>query len=271
MADRPVALVIVGHGSAKAPDSSRPTREHAETLRRLGRFAEVHVAFWKEEPFLKDILARVVSPEVRIVPNLACKGYITSEVIPREMGLAGPVTERDGKRIVLCDPVGTHPRLAEAVAACLRALAEGEGLAASELCLILVGHGSGRNPESAIQTRAVAERLAATGLAAEVRSAFLEQEPHIRDWARLTAAPAVAVMPFMISNGLHGAEDIPAFLGLDPGSPELRRLAAAGTPAGPYRLPGRRLWYLRAIGHDPAVTEIIAELAGAKLPGTNVI
>lgn len=261
MAEAPVALVIVGHGSAKAPDSSRPTREHAEALRRSGRFAEVHVAFWKEEPFLKDVLAQVQAPEVRIVPNLACKGYITGQVIPREMGLTGPVTERDGKRIVLCDPVGTHPGIAEAIAAKVRGVAAAHGLDAARICLVLVGHGTARNPESAIQTQAVAERLATTGLAAEVRSAFLEQDPHVRDWASLTVAPDVLVMPFMISNGLHGAEDIPAFLGLDPQAPELRRLAEDGLPAGPFAVAGRRLWYLRAVGHEPAVTGIIAELA----------
>jgi sirohydrochlorin cobaltochelatase len=262
MAEPGIALVIVGHGSAKVPDSSRPTREHAEILRRSGRFAEVHVAFWKEEPFLKDILSRVRAPEIRIVPNLACKGYITGQVIPREMGLAGPVTIRNHQRIVLCDPVGSHPGIAETIAAKVRGVARDHGLDAGRICLLLIGHGTSRNPESAIQTQAVADRLAAMGLAAEVRSAFLEQEPHVRDWADITAAPDVLVMPFMISNGLHGAEDIPAFLGLDPREAGLRRLAADGTPAGPYyTLAGRRLWYLRAIGHDPAVTEIIAELA----------
>lgn len=259
MPERSIALVIVGHGSAKAPDSSRSTRDHAKALK--GRFAEVHVGFWKEEPFLKDVLAKVKAAEVRVVPNLVCNGHVTGEVIPREMGLSGPITERNGRRVVLCDPVGEHPRIPELVAAWVQAVILSQGLAAAETCLILVGHGSGRNAGSAIRTTAVAEALAREGLAAEVRVAFLEQEPHVRDWARLTEARNVIVLPFMISYGLHGAEDIPAFLGLDPADPALALMAETGAPAGPYERKSRQLWYLRAVGHHPAIAGIIADLA----------
>lgn len=259
MAEQDVALVIVGHGSAKAPESSRSTRDHARTLK--GRFAEVHVAFWKEKPFLTDVLDKVKAREVRIVPNLVCKGQVSSQVIPREMGLTGPVTERDGRRFVLCDPVGEHPRIPELVATWVQAVILSQGLKPEETCLILVGHGSSRNDESLIRTTAVALALAKEGLSAQVRTAYLEQEPRICDWARLTAARHVIVLPFMISYGLHGAEDIPACLGLDPADPALARMASTGDPAGPFEREGRQLWYLRAVGHHPAIAGIIADLA----------
>jgi len=91
------ALVVVGHGSAKNPNSSRPTRDHAEAIRRRNLFAHVHVAFWKEAPRLNEVLETVTVKDVFVVPNLACKGYITGDVIPQEMGLTGPVTERGGR------------------------------------------------------------------------------------------------------------------------------------------------------------------------------
>ena len=50
------ALIIAGHGSTLNPDSSAPTWELAEELRRRGVFGEVHCAFWKEEPSLRQVL-----------------------------------------------------------------------------------------------------------------------------------------------------------------------------------------------------------------------
>lgn len=263
MAETPaanIAVILAGHGSARNPDSSRPTREHAETLRRSGRFAEVHAAFWKEEPGLAGILDRVSAHEVFVVPNLACKGYVTGQVIPREMGLDGLLTEREGRRIHLCDPVGTHPRVAEAIAGRVAEVVAANTLPPAETGLLLVGHGTNRNPQSSLQTNVVATRLQQIGLTGEVRTAFLEQEPRIEDWPQTIAAPNVVVMPFMISNGLHGAEDIPALLGIDPAAPALAAMARTGTPAGPFALRGRRLWYCRAVGSEPVVAEIIADI-----------
>lgn len=255
------ALVLVGHGSSTNPDSGAPTRAHGETLRRLGLFDEVHVAFWKETPRLGEILHQVSAPEVYVVPNLACKGYVTGEVIPREMGLSGPVTRLAGgeRTVRLCDPVGEHPRIARVLAEHARAIMAGAGLDPARVCVLLVGHGTTRNRGSAIRTQALADGLADGGMAAEVRCAFLEQEPLVADWARHTAAEAVIVMPFMISNGLHGAEDVPALLGLDPGAPELLRMAREGVPAGPFSVQGRRLWYCRAVGSEALIVEIVLD------------
>ncbi len=261
------ALVVVGHGSALTPGSSAPTRAHADLLRKRGLFAEVHAAFWKEAPHLSEILDRVTADKVVVVPNLACPGYITGTVIPHEMGLTGPVTERKNKRIRLTDPVGTHPGIAEAVASRVRAVIEESVLPADQVCLLLIGHGSTRNPQSSLRTHAVADELRAMGLAAEVRAAFLEQEPKLEDWRDVITAPNLIALPFMISNGLHGARDVPALLGFDADAPELVNMAETGTPAGPFEVSGRRLWYCRAVGSEPLVADIIADLALAAAGG----
>jgi sirohydrochlorin cobaltochelatase len=253
------ALVVVGHGSALNPDSSRPTRDHAADIRRRGIFAEVHTAFWKEEPFIGRILDKIAAPRVFVVPNLACKGYITGEVMPKEMGLTGPETRRGDQRIYLCDPVGTHPVIAATIARRAGGIVITHGLDTADTCLLLIGHGSPRNKQSSIQTRLVADTLAGQGVAAETRTAFLEHGPRVEDWARVTAAANVIVVPFMISNGLHGAEDVPALLGLSPAVKDLKRMAEDGTPAGPYDVQGRKMWYCRAVGSEPEVAGIIVE------------
>ena len=256
------ALVVVGHGSALNPLSSRATLDHVEKIRRLGLFAEVRAAFWKEKPFLGEVLDGVSQPRVFVVPNLACKGYITGEVIPRAMGLTGPVTERRGQRIHLADPVGTHPLIAATIAERAGALIASGGLEASDTCVLLIGHGSARNRQSSIQTQAVADAL---GLAVDTRTAFLEHPPLVQDWPGDIAAANVIAMPFMISNGLHGAEDIPALLGIKPAPGDMERMAADGTPAGPYSIGGRKLWYCRAVGSEPVVADIMVDQAKAAM------
>ncbi len=261
------ALVLIGHGSSRHPNSGEATRDQATALRATGLFRDVRCGFWKEAPRLADCLDGIDAATVYVVPNLACKGYITGEVIPREMGLRGPITERDGQRIVLCDPVGTHPLMAEILADRACSIITEHGLHPDHTCLILVGHGSSRNQVSAIQTRAVADRLAEMDLAADVRTAFLEHPPLVDQWSRDTDKANVIVIPFMISNGLHGAEDVPRLLGLDPADPALARLAATGAPAGPPDLAGRRLWYCRAIGCEARVAEVIlAQVAAHRRP-----
>ncbi len=253
------ALVLVGHGSSINPHSSAPTLARADEIRNRSLFAEVHAAFWKEAPRLSEILDSIDAPEIFVAPNLACKGYITGEVIPREMGLTGPVTERDGKRIVLCDPVGEHPRVAEAMAERARTIIETEGVAPDDACVLLIGHGTARNKQSSIRTWALADALNALNVAAEAQAAFLENAPLVKNWPEQTRAGAVIAIPFMISNGLHGAEDVPALLGIDPKDPKLAVMARDGTPAGPYDLHGRKLWYCRAIGSEPFVADLILD------------
>ena len=68
------ALLLVGHGSTVNADSSRPTREHAEALRRRGCFAEVATAYWKEHPTLAGGLRQTLSPRVFVVPLFISEG-----------------------------------------------------------------------------------------------------------------------------------------------------------------------------------------------------
>ena len=110
------ALVLVGHGSTVNADSTTPTYQHADVLRSRGRFAQVREAFWKQEPYVWQVLRGVFAPRVFIVPLFISNGYFTEEVIPRELGFS-PASDRSyahdqfrsGQRLHYCGPVGTHP------------------------------------------------------------------------------------------------------------------------------------------------------------------
>src|SRR5271163_4695626 len=112
---RDAALLLLGHGSTLNADSSAPTCQHAEEIRRRGAFAEVHVAFWKEEPNFRQALRQTNRSQVYVVPNFISSGYFTEQIIPRELGLDGPITHRDGQDIFYCQPVGLHPSMTEAL------------------------------------------------------------------------------------------------------------------------------------------------------------
>jgi len=250
------ALLLVGHGSTLNPDSSAPTQEHAQTLRQRGIFAEVHTCFWKEDPSLREVLRMVESDEIYVVPHFISEGYFTRTVIPRELELDGAITQRDGRTIKYCLPVGSHPLMTDALLHRARTVAP--GVPPEETSLFIVGHGTGLNDNSARAAKDQTAQIQARGKYAEVISAYMEEAPLISDWDKLSTQPHVVVVPFFIADGLHSYEDIPVLLGLE---------TEGGTAASqsevfrhnPRELRGRQLYYASAIGNDPLMADIIVD------------
>jgi len=248
------ALVIAGHGSTLNADSSAPTFQHAATLRERGLFAEVHECFWKEEPNFRQIWYQVESPTVYVVPNFISSGYFTEQVIPRELGLDGPVTRRDGRTIYYSDPVGLHPTMKEVLLQRARSVVAGSGesIAAPEktACLFIVGHGTNFNDNSTKIIHQRAAEIKESGLFADCQGTLMEQKPFIADWRELTDCPDVVVVPFFISDGLHSYEDIPVLLKITEDA------INDGFPV-PYKDKDRRLWYATAIGTEALTADVI--------------
>ncbi|MBU3666307.1 MAG: cobalamin biosynthesis protein CbiX [Chthoniobacterales bacterium] len=247
------ALLILAHGSSVNPSSSRPTRELAERLRSSGLFGEVACGFWKEEPGLREALDSLTKPEVFIVPNFTVEGYFVRKVIPKELGLAGPVTVRDNGQVIrLCLPVGGHPRMTEVLLH--RAREAAPGVDCSRAAMLVLGHGTPLDARSSEAVEAQVAAMRARGIFAEVHGAFMETPPKIEDWRKITACRDVIAVPFFIADGLHSDEDIPRLLGI----------AGAGTAAeregkNPHPIDGRRLYYSRAIGTDAGLAQVILD------------
>jgi sirohydrochlorin cobaltochelatase len=257
MQTRNAALIIVGHGSTVNPDSSTPTHQHADEIRRRGLFAEVVCAFWKEEPSMREVFYTVKSDLVFIVPNFISEGYFTREVLPRELRLEGPVTRRDGKTLCYCDPVGMHPSMTRLLLH--RADEAAPGVPRSETSVVIVGHGTSLNENSrkAIETQAELIRSGNHGFA-EVLDAYMEEQPFIAKWDEIASAPNVVVVPFFIADGLHSYQDIPVLLGI-----ESEPTAAASQNdifrRNPYALRGRKLYYSSAVGTDAGMADVILD------------
>ncbi len=206
------ALLLLGHGSSKHPDSSRSCRMHAEVLRDRGEFSEVHCAFLKEEPWVAEALGKIHSEHIVIVPDFLAEGYFTRQVIPGLLKLDSlPDTVR------YCEPVGTHPMMQELIAQTAEELAG--DWRPDETSLLLVGHGSTKNSRSKQTLLDHAQALREKGGLMEIADAWLEEEPFVRQWQETVTRDQVIVVPFLLSDGQHGGWDIPEMLGLDPAQP----------------------------------------------------
>lgn len=251
------ALVIIGHGSTLNPDSSTPTHQHADEIRRRGIFAEVACAFWKEEPSMTEVYAMVESREVYLVPNFISEGYFCQQVLPRELQVTGHITQLADKTLYYCDPVGIHPNMTKLLLQ--RADEVAPGVPRDQTALIIVGHGTSLNENSrkVIEQQVALIREDGYGFA-EVVDAYMEEKPLVSDWHELTLSPNVVVVPFFIADGLHSYQDIPVLLGF-----ETETGAAASQREvfrhNPHHLRGRSLYYSSAIGTESHMADVILD------------
>ena len=251
------ALLIVGHGSTENPDSSTPYFDHAAEIRKRNIFAEVHVCFWKEEPSMREALFMIDAPEVYIVPDFISEGYFTQDVIPRELGLDGPTTQRDGKTLHYCLPVGVHSSMTGLILKRAKEVAPYADPA--DTTLIITGHGTGLNQNSTKAIKDQADLIAASGAGyALVTDAYMEEQPFIADWDKMADTKNVVVVPFFISDGLHSYQDIPVMLGLE------SEVGPAASQTDVFRhnpnlLRGKNLYYSSAIGTEPLMADVILD------------
>ena len=140
------------------------------------------------------------------------------------------------------------------------------GVPEAQTALLIVGHGTALNDNSAVAAKEQAARIRALGRYAAVLNTYMEEPPLIADWAELTSAQNVIVVPFFISDGLHSYQDIPVLLGIES---EITAAASERLRQGevfmenPRHLRGRALYYASAIGTEAQFAEVIVEQAAA--------
>jgi sirohydrochlorin cobaltochelatase len=234
-------LLLVGHGSSEAPGPAvAALAQCAARLQRSRRFGAIGVGLLRGEPQAAAALAALATASVYVVPLFMSDGQPVRAALPQALGMAG--RER---RIRYCDPVGTHPRLAGLIARRARAECLRAGLEPADTVLLLVAHGTDRDNASAAAARDHAGRIAAAGDFAEVRTAFLDQSPHLAATLPALAGRNVVVVGLMAAEGRHGGDDI--------------RGAIAGTAGG-----AGRIRYAGAIGTDPGIAGLVTDLVLAR-------
>ena len=120
----------------------------------------------------------------------------------------------------------------------------------SEAVLVVLGHGTTLNTESAAPVLQHAAELRRRTIFAEVREGFWKQEPNIKKVLAEIFTPRVFIVPFFISEGYFSTEIIPKELGFS--LPEIRKL----------RIQNSELYYCSPVGSHDLMTKVI--LARAK-------
>lgn len=206
---------------------------------------------------MREVYYMVKSRAAFIVPLFISEGYFCQEVIPRELRLSGPITDREDKTLYYCDPVGIHPSMTRLLLK--RADEVAPGVPRAETSLIIVGHGTSLNENSrkAIEQQVAFIREGGYGFA-EVIDAYMEEAPLVSKWQELTTAPNVVVVPFFIADGLHSYQDIPVLLGMEaePGAAASQREVFRHNP---HELHGRRLYYSSAIGTEELMADVVQD------------
>ena len=91
----------------------------------------------------------------------------------------------------------------------------------AEAVLVLLGHGSTKNAESAVPVYQHAGELRGRKLFAEVREAFWKQEPQVKPVLASLTAPWIFIVPLFVSEGYFSNQVIPRELGFVPGRSKL--------------------------------------------------
>jgi len=264
------ALVLVGHGSTLNAESSAPTYQHADELRRRKIFAQVVECFWKLEPPICGVLRGVFAPRVFVVPLFISEGYFTEEVIPRELGLCGRdarnysrVQQRGEQTIHYRGPVGTHDSMTAVLLARAREVVERHPFPRApkpaDTSLFIAGHGTGNNENSRVAIERQVALIRARGEYAAVHAVFMEEAPRINECYALAPTKSIVMVPFFISDGLHSYEDIPVLLGEPAPVVQARYRAGEPTWRNPTEKQGKRVWYSASIGTEPGIVEVILE------------
>lgn len=235
------ALILVGHGSNRRNGANPGLTAHVAALQARRIFAEVRAAVLYGAPDAEQALAGLRAPEVTLAPMLMCDGQCARVVLPRAFGLAGPLPSRFGRRFTVCPPLGLLSGLTRLILTRAQASALRHGLRPENTSLLVIGHGSTRNPASRRATLWHAAGARAAAVFGSVDVAFLDEEPFLAQVLGGSIGPTVAVGLFA-ADGLHASEDVPRYI-------------ARHAPMS--------VRYLGAIGEDAGVADLVLEQVAA--------
>jgi sirohydrochlorin cobaltochelatase len=120
----------------------------------------------------------------------------------------------------------------------------------SDAALVVLGHGTVLNDNSAAPVFQHAAELRRRKIFREVREAFWKQEPHIKKILVEISAPRIFIAPLFISEGYFSTQIIPKELGFD--FPENLKLKTENS----------EIFYCKPVGSHDSMTKVILSRAG---------
>jgi sirohydrochlorin cobaltochelatase len=114
----------------------------------------------------------------------------------------------------------------------------------SDAALVVLGHGSTKNVESAAPVFQHTAELERRNIFAEVRPAFWKQDPQIKNVLAGLSAPRIFIAPLFISEGYFTTDVMPKALGFAPGRCILETS-------------GRKLFFCLPVGTHDSITAVL--------------
>jgi len=197
------AAVIVSHGQPSDPEVAE---------RELGALAALvarHLPGWHvgaatlAQPGALDRALTAAGPAPVVYPLFMTEGWFTGD------NLRNRLTDAPGARVLR--PLGVSPDLPALAADLIVEEIARAGWHPEETRLLVAGHGSGRSPNSARDTRAFAGALGESVALAEIRVGFIEEPPYLADAALDMGAQSLC-LPFFAAKRGHVIDDIPEAL-----------------------------------------------------------
>ncbi len=162
---------------------------------------------------------------VLVYPMFMQSGYSSGAKLEHE--LAAAYAARGVTPNLFYQPVlGASPWLARAAAQRLRALLGQEGAKAGSVGILVVAHGS-RLPEPPPEPALFCRRLRELLPGIEVALGYFGQQPLAGDRLRTMKADHVLLLPFLLTEGIHTARDLPTEADAAACGKSLRRLPVA--------------------------------------------
>ena len=249
--DKP-AILLAAHGCHDGSAANARVRDLAAAVAARLPGRQVFACFNLGTPRFCDVLDGVEGPRAVVVPLMASAGYFPTQRLPEELAKNASFGEFD---LRTTPPLGTLDEVKRAAAARAFALAKEFGFDPSRTTILVIGHGTNRNPQSGRTTLDVAELIRAALPAADASAAFLDQDPLLEGVGPSLTRPNVIVAPYLFGGGGHMNDDIPERLGLVGIEPNRR---ADGVQI--FEGDGRTYVIDRPFSDSPDVVELILHL-----------
>ena len=204
------ALLVAAHGERTVAADNRALMRLAAALRERRLAHEVALGFIKGTPSIGQSVQALAADSVIIYPVFMSDGYFTRTRLPQLLREA--LGRESKRRFQMLPPLGLEPGLSHLIARRLLATARERALAPEQTNVILLAHGSTKDPASRAAAEQIVDSVRRQALFRSVGLALLEEAPDLAE-AACTMAGALIVFGLFAGEGLHGAQDAPRLVG----------------------------------------------------------
>ena len=200
---RTFALLLAAHGERKDGAMNIGVARLAAALQRRAIAEEVGIGFVKGAPSIAETARALRADEIVVYPIFLSDGYFTRMRLPEMLNAASRADRR--RTIRMLPPLGLDPAL---VLILIDRLMETARLAAARTGVILLAHGSSKDPASRIAAERITAEVGRRTSFRAVRTALLEEPPSLREAASELSGPII-IFGLFAGEGMHGGGDAP--------------------------------------------------------------